>query len=54
VLKKHAITSSLIEEAADRASQNAKTASDIEFSAEYKREVLKIMVMRALKQARGE
>jgi carbon-monoxide dehydrogenase medium subunit len=54
MLKGQAITNGLVEDAANKASQNAKTTSDIEFSAEYKKELLKIMVMRALKQARGE
>ena len=53
VLKGQVITDSLVEEAANMASQNAKTNSDIEFSAEYKKSLLKIMVKRALKQANG-
>ena len=54
LLRGQAITDSLVEEAAQIASQNAKTTSDIEFSAEYKKELLKIMVKRALQQARGD
>jgi len=53
LLEGHTITDSLIEEAADRASQRAKTRSDIEFSAEYKKTLLRVMVKRALKQASG-
>ena len=54
VLKGQVITDSLVEEASNRASQNAKTSSDIEFSAEYKKSLLKIMVKRALRQANAK
>ena len=45
------ITDSLIEKAAQAASEDGKTGTDIYFSAEYKKELLKVMVERAIKQA---
>lgn len=54
LLAGQAITESLVEDAANRALQRAKTSSDIEFSADYKKTLLKIMVKRALKQAQGD
>lgn len=54
VVKSRSISENLIEEAAQLASQNAKTTTDMEFSAEYKKELLKVMVRRALKRAFGE
>ena len=50
-LKGQSITGELIEQAAGIASKNAKTISDIEFSADYKKELIKVMVKRALEQA---
>lgn len=44
-------TESVIAQAAQAASKDAKIASDIFFSAEYKKELLKILVARAIKQA---
>jgi carbon-monoxide dehydrogenase medium subunit len=45
------ITDSLIEKAAQAASEDGKTGTDIYFSAEYKKELLKVMLERAMKQA---
>jgi carbon-monoxide dehydrogenase medium subunit len=45
------ITDTLIEKTAQIASEDGKTGADIYFSAEYKKELLKIMVQRAIKQA---
>lgn len=45
------ITDSLIEKASQLASEDGKTGTDIYFSAEYKKELLKVMVERAMKQA---
>jgi carbon-monoxide dehydrogenase medium subunit len=45
------ITDTLIEKTAQMASEDGKTGADIYFSAEYKKELLKTMVERAMKQA---
>jgi carbon-monoxide dehydrogenase medium subunit len=45
------ITDSLIEKAAQVASKDGKTGRDIFFPEEYKKELLKVMVERAMKQA---
>lgn len=45
------ITDTLIEKTAQMASEDGKTGADIYFSAEYKKELLKNMVERAMKQA---
>jgi CO/xanthine dehydrogenase FAD-binding subunit len=45
------ITDSLIEKTAQIAAEDGKTGADIYFSAEYKKELLKAMVERAMKQA---
>ena len=50
-VKGKTITDSLIEKAAQVASEDGKTGTDIYFSAEYKKELLKVMVERAMKQA---
>ncbi|MFH1487888.1 MAG: FAD binding domain-containing protein [Pseudomonadota bacterium] len=47
-------TARVIEKAAQAASKNAKPISDIHCSAEYKKELLKVMVQRALEQAWGD
>ena len=44
------LTDSVVEKAAQAASEDAKTASDIYFSAEYKKELLKGIVKRAIKE----
>jgi CO/xanthine dehydrogenase FAD-binding subunit len=45
------ITDTLIEKTAQIASEDGKAGADIYFSAEYKKELLKNMVERAMKQA---
>ena len=50
-LKGKTITGSLIEKAAQVASEDGRTGADIYFSAEYKKELLKVMAGRAMKQA---
>jgi carbon-monoxide dehydrogenase medium subunit len=51
VVKGKAITDSLIKSAAQLASEDGKIGMDIYFSAEYKKELLKVMLKRAMKQA---
>lgn len=51
VVKGEKITDDLIEKTAQIAAEDGKTGADIYFSAEYKKELLKIMVERAMKQA---
>jgi carbon-monoxide dehydrogenase medium subunit len=53
LLKGKEVTKELVSEAARLASRNARTTSDMEFSAEYRKSLLKVMVDRALKQALG-
>jgi len=45
------ITDELIEKAGQTASEEGQTGADLFFSAEYKKELLKVMVKKALKQA---
>ncbi len=52
VLKGQAVTDKRIDEAAKAAAEEAHTGSDILFSAAYKKELVAVMVKRALKQAR--
>jgi aerobic carbon-monoxide dehydrogenase medium subunit len=53
-LKGQALTDALIERAAVVAADSGNVGSDVMFSAEYKKKVLKTMVKRALKEAAGE
>jgi CO/xanthine dehydrogenase FAD-binding subunit len=53
-LKGQALTDALIEKAAGVAADSSNVGSDLMFSAEYKKKVLKTMVKRALKEAAGE
>jgi aerobic carbon-monoxide dehydrogenase medium subunit len=53
-LKDQALTDALIEKAASIAADSSNVGSDVMFSAEYKKKVLKTMVKRALKEAAGE
>jgi CO/xanthine dehydrogenase FAD-binding subunit len=54
LLEGRSITDKLIQEAASVAAQDARTGTDIHFSAEYKKELVAVMVKRALKQASGK
>lgn len=51
VLKNKIVTDFLIEEAAQAASQEASPISDLRASADYRREMVKVMVRRAIKGA---
>lgn len=51
MIRGQSLTDSVVEKAAQAASEDAKTASDIYFSAEYKKELLNGMVRRAIKEA---
>lgn len=51
ILRQQAKSSSVIAKAAQVAAEDAQAVSDIYFSAEYKKELLKVMVARAIKQA---
>jgi carbon-monoxide dehydrogenase medium subunit len=51
ILKGRSLTNRLIVEAAEAAAEDARTGADIHFTAEYKKELIKVMVSRALKQA---
>lgn len=51
VLRGEAIEEELIEKAAQAASEEAKPISDIRGSAEYRREMVKVLARRAIKQA---
>jgi carbon-monoxide dehydrogenase medium subunit len=53
VVKGKTITDQLINEASQVASEDGQTGADIFFSSEYKKELLKVMVSRAMKQAVG-
>jgi carbon-monoxide dehydrogenase medium subunit len=53
-MKGQALTDELIEKVAAIAADSGTIGSDITFSAEYKRKVLKTMVKRAIKEAAGE
>ena len=50
ITKQKTVTDSVIAEAARVASEGARTVSDIYFSAEYKKELIKILTQRAIKQ----
>jgi aerobic carbon-monoxide dehydrogenase medium subunit len=54
VLKGQVLTDALIEKAAGVATDSGNVGSDVMFSADYKKKVLKTMVKRALKEAVGE
>ena len=54
ILKGQALADALIEKAAIAAADSGNVGSDLMFSAEYKKKVLKTMVKRALKEASGE
>ncbi len=54
ILKGNPLNDALIEKAAAAAADSGKVGSDLTFSAEYKKKVLKAMVKRALKEALGE
>lgn len=51
IIKQETITDRVITEAARVGAERAQTMSDMYFSAEYKKELLKVMVGRAIKQA---
>ena len=51
VLNGRSITDKHIDEAAKKAAEDARTGADIHFTAEYKKELVAVMVRRALKQA---
>ncbi len=51
VLKGQPVTDKLAGEAAEAAAKDAHLGADIHFTAEYKKELVKVMVRRALKQA---
>ena len=51
LLRGKVITEELIEKAGQTASEDGQTGSDLFFSAEYKKELLRAMVKKALKQA---
>ena len=53
-LKGQVLTDALIEKAAGVAADGGNVGSDLMFSADYKKKVLKTMVRRALKEALGE
>ena len=53
-LKGQVLTDALIEKAAAVAADSGNVGSDVMFSAEYKKKVLKTMVKRALREAAGE
>lgn len=53
VVKGQAVTDEVIEKAAQIAADNGTVGSDVMFSAEYKKKVLKTMVKRAIKEAAG-
>jgi CO/xanthine dehydrogenase FAD-binding subunit len=50
IIRGQSLTDSVVEKVAQAASEDAKTASDIYFSADYKKELLKGMVKRAIKE----
>ena len=50
IIKGQSFTDNVVEKVAQAASEDAKTASDIYFSAEYKKELLKGIVKRAIKE----
>ena len=54
LLEGRSITDKLIQEAASVAAEDAHTGADIHFTAEYKKELVAVMVKRALKQASGK
>lgn len=54
VMKGERVTESLIQEAAGIAADNATVGSDMMFSRDYKKKVLKVMVERAIKESAGE
>jgi carbon-monoxide dehydrogenase medium subunit len=54
VLKGQSITDKRIDEAAKAAAEEARTGADILFTATYKKELVRVMVRRALKQASRE
>jgi carbon-monoxide dehydrogenase medium subunit len=51
LLEGRSMTEKLIHEAASVAAEDARTGTDIHFTAEYKKELVAVMVKRALKQA---
>ena len=48
------MTEGLAKKAAGIAADNATVGSDIMFSRDYKKKVLKVMVVRAIREAAGE
>ena len=51
LLKGRSVTDKRIDEAAKAAAEDARTGADVLFTAEYKKELVTVMVRRALKQA---
>ena len=51
LLKGESLTDKRMDEAAKQAAEDARTGADILFTAEYKKELVAVMVKRALKQA---
>ena len=54
ILRGQALSNDVIEEAARVASEEARPISDIRASAEYRRELVRVMTRRAIKQACGQ
>lgn len=50
IIKGQSFTDNVVEKIAQAASEDAQTASDIYFSAEYKKELLKVIIRRAIKE----
>ncbi len=51
MLKGQAVTDALIEQVAEAAAKEARVGADVYFTADYKRELVKVMVRRAIKKA---
>ncbi len=51
MLKGQAVTDALIEQVAQAASENAHVGADVYFTVDYKKELVKVMVRRAIKKA---
>jgi carbon-monoxide dehydrogenase medium subunit len=54
MLEGKAVTDALIEQVAQAAAEDARTGADVLFTAAYKKELVAVMVRRALKQASGK
>jgi aerobic carbon-monoxide dehydrogenase medium subunit len=51
MLKGQAVTDALIEQVAEAASEDARVGADVYFTVDYKKELVKVMVRRAIKKA---